>query len=106
MPTEYVNIGPAPFGEECAQVGDAEYHERSRRECSAFIAQLRRVFGPEPEGARLLTRSFQHDFGSYREVEVAVTSRAGSDWAYKLESQTPEHWDAESLIQLGLQPRE
>src|SRR5882757_8336984 len=65
---EILNIGPVPWGEDCAQVGSEDYDQRSRRECMAFLNQIRRVVGPEPPGAALVIKSFPHDFGSYREV--------------------------------------
>ena len=65
---DYLNIGPAPWSEDCAQVGAENYRERSQRECRAFIHQLRRVAGLEPPGAQLVIKSFPHDFGAYHEV--------------------------------------
>ena len=65
---DLLNIGSAPWAENCAQVGTEDYQQRSRRECEAFRNQLRRVVGPEPAGAALVIKSFPHDFGSYLEV--------------------------------------
>lgn len=65
---DYMNIGSSPSGENCVQVGDENYSEKSRKECKAYINQLRRVYGEEPFGARLAIKTFSHDFGSYNEV--------------------------------------
>jgi hypothetical protein len=41
-------LGPA--NEDCAQVGSAGYGSRSLDECRSYIAAIRCVCGPEPEG--------------------------------------------------------
>lgn len=95
MARDYINIGPSPCGEDCAQLGSDNYGERARRECNAFREQLRRQFGPEPGSARLAVKSFPHDFGSYYEVVCYYddSDETGMDYAFRLESETPENWD-------------
>ena len=44
---DYINIGPTPHDENCAQVGQEDYHIRGRKECAAYCRQLRRMY---PEG--------------------------------------------------------
>jgi len=63
-----LSIGSSPANEDCAQVGSDDYNKRARAETRAFVHQLRRVFGTEPEGARLKVKPNQHDFGTYLEV--------------------------------------
>lgn len=46
-----LNLAPTPLGEECAQLGDMDYSSRSRKECTAFINQLKREFGEPALGA-------------------------------------------------------
>ena len=94
MPFDYVDIGPGPYEEDCAQVGEPDYAERSRKECTAFKYQLLRMF-PPPEGASVVVRSHQHDFGVYREVAVKFDSEneAAADYAYMLEGESPKFWD-------------
>lgn len=105
--TDYMDIGPGPCTEQCAQVGDPGYHERSLAECRAFKNQLLRQF-PPPVGASIVVRSHAHDFGTYREVAVKyhVDNEEASDYAYKMESEFPERWDDDALLELGLPPRE
>lgn len=93
---DYIQLGPTPANEQCASVGDDNYSERSRLECRVYIEQLRREFGPEPEGARLASKSFPHDFGSYREVVCYFSDEASAAYAYSLEDASAD-WDAESL---------
>jgi hypothetical protein len=37
---EYLTLGPAPCNEDCAQVGQPDYHERAREECRRFILRI------------------------------------------------------------------
>lgn len=105
---DYINIGCSPAEEDCAQVGQHDYHEQARKQCIAFRNQLRRQFGPEPEGARLVIKSFPHDFGSYMEVvceyeETFEEEESPSvDYAFKLESDMPLEWDMEARKELGI----
>ena len=46
---EYIEIGPVPASEPCAQVGTDNYLARSMRECEVFRRMLERVL-PIPEG--------------------------------------------------------
>lgn len=100
---DYIDIGPTPHGESCAQVGDADYPDRSLTECLVFKAQLVSMF-PPPPGASIVVRGHPHDFGTYREVAVRYDPSLGkaTDYAFMLEANSPEFWDAESLAQLGV----
>ena len=60
-----LDLGSSPSHEDCAQVGSEGYAQRAPRECRAYIGQLRRLFGEEPDGARLSIKSNPHDFGTY-----------------------------------------
>jgi hypothetical protein len=98
-----LSLGPTPYAESCAQVGADDYSARARKECKAFINQLRRLFGPEPEGARLAISSNPHDFGSYLDVVCKFNdlNEKATEYAYKLEANTPEEWDAEAREELN-----
>jgi hypothetical protein len=52
----WIDIGSSPPDESCVQVGSDDYVRRARRECRAYINQLRRVFGSEPGGSHLTIR--------------------------------------------------
>jgi hypothetical protein len=47
---DYINIGPVPCEEDCAQVGREGYREQAVKECTRFIKLLRKTFGDEPPG--------------------------------------------------------
>ncbi|MBU1374312.1 MAG: hypothetical protein KKG25_16320 [Bacteroidetes bacterium] len=102
---DYITLGPVPCDEDCAQVGQDDYPERSRAEYKAYFCQLRRQFGKEPGGAMFSVKSFPHDFGSYREVVVYYDNEneASVDFAYKVEGELPGEWDEEARKELGLE---
>jgi hypothetical protein len=98
-----IDMGSAPTYEDCAQVGSDGYHDRARRECRAYIGQLRRMFGDEPDGARLSVKSNPHDFGTYLSVvcyyDPAI--RTSVDYAFRCEGKIPEEWDAQARRELA-----
>lgn len=100
-----LNIGSTPCDEECAQVGSEGYAAKARRESRAYINQLRRVYGPEPEGARLTMKAFPHDHGTYHEVvvEYDASSEAARIYAFKAEVGL-DTWDDEALKELSPEP--
>lgn len=102
--TETLEIGSAPYEEDCAQLGSSDYTERSKAECMAFKAQLLRQFGEPPEGARLRIKGCSHDFGMYYEVAVSFDfndERAGL-WAFGVENNAPAYWDEQARSELGM----
>ena len=102
MERDYIDIGCTPHDEQCAQVGQDNYPEQSRKECRAFANQLVRLFGEPPEGASLVIKSFPHEFGSYREVVCwfEVDNEEARTYAFKLESEAPANWDEEAKKEL------
>lgn len=93
---EYIELGPVPAGEPCAQVGTDNYLARSMRECEVFRRMLERVL-PIPEGlpVKYMVRSHPHDFGTYREVSVRYSGddAAACNFAFQVESSVPDVWD-------------
>ena len=92
---DHIDLGPAPSEEPCAQVGSPDYPDRARRECHAYVHQLRRIFGDEPDRARLSVKSSPHDFGTYWSVACYFDDHhPGSvDYAFRCERDGPTHWD-------------
>ena len=90
---EYIELGPVPAGESCAQVGTDNYLAKSMRECEVYRRMLARVF-PIPEGlpVKFVVRSHPHDFGPYREVSIGFAdgNQVAVDFAYQIESALPE----------------
>lgn len=103
MTYQLMTIGPSPCEETCAQVGQADYEERSRRECRVYLRMLERLYplaGDVP--ARFTVRSSPHDFGAYREVCVRYddTDARACDHAYEVERHSPAEWDAIARYEL------
>ena len=101
---EYIELGPVPAGESCAQVGTDNYLANSMLECGVYRRMLARVF-PIPEGlpVKYVGRSHPHDFGPYREVSIGFAggNQAAVDFAYQIESALPESWDVVAFSELA-----
>lgn len=97
-------LGSSPADEQCAQVGTDGYVEQATKECNAYIAQLRRQFGPEPEGATLKISWEEHDAGNYAEVVVSYDTQntKAINYAFWVEGESPINWDDEARLTLGL----
>lgn len=105
----YIELGPVPAGEECAQAGADNYEETARRECLVFRRMLSRLF-PVPDGldARYVTRRYPHELGPYFEVCVRYSalcangrSDQAADFAYAVERDAPVNWDAIATYELA-----
>lgn len=91
---QYLVIGPTPCEENCAQVGQPDYHRKARAEGRRFIQLLRDTLGPEPEGAALRIESFPHDFGTYLEVVCwfETDNEAARAYARRCDDEAPATW--------------
>jgi len=100
---DWLDIGSSPPDETCAQIGSPDYHDRARVECRVYINLLRRIYGPEPDGARLCIRRNAHDFGT--NLSVACCYESGNqqaiDYALLCDSGKPSEWDAQAKTELG-----
>jgi len=99
----YIEIGSVPYDEECAQVGEANYHELSKIECRLFAKQIIEQFNEQIEetGCLIRVKSFQHDFGNYSEVVVYYPdTEKAIDLAFEIESDCWQNWTEESKNKL------
>lgn len=101
---QYIILGTTPSEENCAQVGDDNYYEKAKKEARVFIDQIRREFGQEPPCAKLATKLFPHDFGSYIEVVCYYNDddEESKNYAYKIDYNTPANWDEQSKRELDI----
>jgi len=92
---DYITLGPTPAGENCAQVGDPDYNQKSKQECRRYIQLLINKFGDPPLGVNLKIKAFNHDFGVYHEVicEYDDSDELTAEYCYYLEANTPEYWE-------------
>ena len=100
----YIEIGPVPGEENCAQVGSSDYTEASLRECEVFRRMLARLF-PVPAGLPVayVGRTHPHDFGNYREVSIRYddSDSQAVEFAYEVERSAPGEWDAIARYELA-----
>jgi hypothetical protein len=110
MKFSIIELGSSPSDEACAQVGHADYLERSRTECKVFRSQILRHY-PRPEGleqqAGLGIASHPHELGNYRTVDVAYDpfSVRATQWASLVDSDPLgmlTRWDEVAREELGL----
>lgn len=99
---EYMEIGPVPCEEDCAQVGQPDFRKISSIEMNAYIHQLEREFQTRLDVIRFEKKWFNHDFGSYGEVVVYYDpeDEYSTQSAYFVESHLPMRWDDEALEEL------
>lgn len=100
---DYIELGPTPAYEDCAQVGADDYAEHSRRECNIFKRMLERLFHvPDGLDVCYVVRTHPHDFGSYREVAVRYAGgQKAYEFALHVEGHMPEEWDAIAKYELA-----
>lgn len=92
---DHIELGPVPPDEDCAQIGEPNYGENARKECRRYIALLREVMGPPPDGSALVIRANHHDFGRYFEVicQFDDSVQEAVEYAFRLESDGPRKWN-------------
>ena len=95
MARDYLCIGSSPPDEDCVGMGSEDYWEKSLAECKRYIERIREFCGDEPLGAQLSIKSFDHDFGPYREVICWYDENYPDSvkYAYKVESDGPLRWE-------------
>jgi hypothetical protein len=111
---ESINIGATPPEEDCEQAGPNYDVDKSRRECRAYINQLRRWLIAKGHGEklarveqsgefRLYIKSNPHDFGTYHEVEAKVEedNEEAVELAYLIDGSGPVKWDEEARKELA-----
>ena len=104
---ELMDLGvTTPALEDCAQVGSRayDYLDRARKEARVLIDLIRRVVGPEPQGASLGTKLHEHDFGQYMTVVVRydADNPAAVQFAYDCDDRLPDSWDEQARRELAL----
>jgi hypothetical protein len=103
MVMEYIQIGPTPYDENCAQVGDDDYRKDAKKEMDVYINQLNRTFiDAKSKGIAFKQRWFDHDFGAYGEVCIYWNTEnpVADEYAYVIERNLPSDWDEEAKKEL------
>ena len=102
---EYIVLGSAPADEKCSQVGSDDYYELSRLECLVFKKMLERKLSVPEKLAHdcyYKTKTFEHDFGTYREVCIVYSedNDKALKFALKIEGKVPLRWDRQAKKEL------
>jgi len=100
---DYLTLGNSPINEDCVQVNShAVYLPAMKAECQLFKKQLERMFPDIPDNTCFRIKSFSHDFGEYLEVCIIYDTddENSCDFAYEVEGNLPEYWDAEARKEL------
>jgi hypothetical protein len=101
---DYLNLGPTPTNEDCAQVGSPDFEKRANRQLDAYKAQLERMFpGLKTHKSMEFKKMwFPHDFGSYGEIVIVydADNELEAATAIEIEWNTPTHWDQEAIEEL------
>ena len=100
MTREFIELGSAPYNEDCAQVGSKDYISDALQEGERYIKMLRRRFGKEPVHAKLAIKAFHHDFGTYHEVVCYYNEDDAESEGYCLwiENNLPGDWNDDKVI--------
>lgn len=102
---ECIELGSAPYEEECAQYKTAGYRSRARKECRAFCNQIVREFGDGTNTNYIELKYYPYDEdGGYYEVVVYYdpNNEQSAEYAFNIERNLPRHWDDQSKLELGI----
>lgn len=103
---EYMEIGPVPAEEDCAQVGEDNFRLKAQSEMNAYIGLLERTF-PNAVHSNVTFKAkwFPHDFGSYGEVCIYWDDEdeESTKVAFEIESNLPSEWDRMALQELNIE---
>lgn len=100
--TDYIHLsGTIPYDERCAQVVSDDYMKHSRMEAHAYIRQLIRTFGANPEGTRFVLAHNPHDLGTYIDIRFFYDDQDERHLAYMaLVERGCAEWDAIAFHEL------
>lgn len=93
---EYLELGSAPSEEDCVQLDpkDSEYLQRMHEECLRYKQLLEKLFPCPSEKNYYGIKTFDHDFGRYKEVVIYYDQEDTSsvEFAFHIEGQCPKKW--------------
>ena len=100
--TDYIYLSATtPCDESCAQVGVDDYMKNSKMEAHAYIKQLIRTFGVNPEGTKFVLAYCPHDFGTYIDIKFFYDDEDQRHVAYMSQVESGcEKWDDDALNEL------
>ena len=102
---DYIELGPTPYGEDCAQVGSDDYSSKIKVETKRYVEQLEKRFPQLGEAhCTLRVKGFPHDFGTYHEVCIVYNEddAIAVNFAYFVDSNLPEFWNDDKVLTCDL----
>ncbi|MEF3310849.1 hypothetical protein PV433_18360 [Paenibacillus sp. GYB004] len=96
MAKNYLELGPAPYEEDCAHVRiSVDYKPAMRDECMRFMELLKKIHVKPPEGAYYTIKWNSHDYGPYADIGIVFDDENEEhlEYAFKVESNMPAHWN-------------
>lgn len=91
---DFIELGSAPFEEECAQLGEPDYKSNAKKECWEYRRQLQRMF---PDENSILFQLRKLNDGSHQVVAVYDSTNVEAiDSADHIETNRPARWDEEA----------
>lgn len=108
MTNDFLPLGSCPNEENGVQIGDPQYALKGAKECKAYLNQLIRIFGTPPKGSSLIIKSFEHEYGFYKEVCLLFDedNTEHAEYAFNVEQKLPDYWDDKALKELELEASE
>lgn len=97
MARQTIYLGACPMSEVCAKYA---HYEQKQKELGAWMSQLRREFGMEPIGARLVIR--EHVGEPVLALDYDDDYSDAESYAMRVEARVPDYWDKPARIELGL----
>lgn len=90
-----IELGSAPYGEECVQFGTDDYRAKAREECGRYIDLLCKLF-PAVKADAFRIKWFPYEGGSYAEVVVMFDhhDEISVNDALYVEANLPEMWES------------
>jgi len=105
MSTDYIELGSAPYEEDCVQVSRTkDYIEDMSKECKQYKEMLMKRFPiPDAIHAWFNIKGFEHDYGTYYEVVIKYNEEA-SDFANFVENNLPATWNDKEVLEFVEEP--
>jgi hypothetical protein len=85
---DYMCIGSVPCSEDCIPMGK----DGQRAECKRFALMLDAIFINKPENSYFTVKANPYEYDTYYEVAINWEDEESEQFAYFVESNTPQYW--------------
>ena len=91
---DYMCIGSVPCCEEGIMMGK----DGQRAECKKFAVMLDEIFINKPENSYVSVKANPYEYDTYYEVAINWEDEESEQFAYFVESNTPQYWSETDKI--------